>query len=214
MTDVRSHSVKAGLYARVSKAEQTSRNQISELRDYCTRQGWEIHHEYVDEDVRGSDPKPELERLLRDAHERRFDVMLAWSLDRVSRRGAQDALDLLDRLHAANVDYVFLKEPYLSSLGPWKDAVVAIIATIAKLESTRISERIRAGLARARREGARLGRPPRDPPKDLGAFVQDRRRGLSWAQLGEKYGLPRASARRLYQKACKETEAGNGRDLG
>lgn len=197
---------RAGIYCRVSTDRQETENQLRELREYAKRQGWEIVHEYVDQDVRGKDPhKPQLELLLLHAHQKRFDVVGFWSLDRLSRSGALDALGILNRLAASHVDYMSFKEPYLSSVGPFHDVVVSLIATIARFESERTSERIRAGLARAKAEGKKLGRPSREFPCPPAQLVKDRKRGLSWGRMGDKYGIPRSSARRLYQKALLET---------
>lgn len=203
--------MKAALYARVSTGYQESENQLLELRAYCERQGWEIAREYVDEDVSGKKPKPELERLLRDAHERRFDLVVFWALDRLTRRGVQEALDILGRLTAARVDYVSYREPYLSSLGPWREAIVAVIATIAKVESARFGDRVRSGLARARAQGKRIGRPPASSPVEPTQIAQERAKGASWGEMARKYSLPRTSVRRLYQKGLVDIGRGHGR---
>jgi len=142
--------MKVAIYARVSTDRQESLNQVGELRDYCARQGWEIVAEYVDEDVRGKNRKPQLEALLEGAHQRRFDVAVFWALDRLTRAGVKDAIDILHRLGSSGVDFVSFREPYLTSLGPFRDMVVGILATIANVETVRMSERIRSGLARAK----------------------------------------------------------------
>lgn len=192
---------KAGVYARVSSDRQESANQLAELREYCARRGWEIAHEYVDEDVRGTDRGPQLEAFLRDAHKRRFDVAVFWALDRLTRAGLKDAIECLYRLSGSGVEFVSYQEEYLTSFGPWRDAVVGLIATMANVETQRMSERIRAGIARARAEGRKLGRPVRAYPVEPAVIVQERAAGASWGALARKYRLPRSSARRLYQKA-------------
>src|SRR2546427_11288567 len=95
-------------------------NQIAELREYAARQDWEIIREYVDEDVRGRDRKPQLEALLLDAHQRRLDVAIFWALDRLTRAGVKDALDILHRLGSAGVDFVSFRESYLTSICPFR----------------------------------------------------------------------------------------------
>jgi len=197
--------MKAAIYARVSTDRQESLNQLGELRAFCERKGWQVAREYVDEDVRGTAPKPQLEALLADAHQRRFDVAVFWALDRLTRAGVKDAIDILHRLGASGVDFVSFREPYLSSLGPFRDMVVGIIATIANVEAARMSERIRSGLARARAQGRKLGRPRAVHPVAPAVIAQERALGASWGELARKYGLARSSARRLCQKTLAES---------
>ena len=204
--------MKAAIYARVSTDRQESLNQIAELRECAARQGWEIVREYVDEDVRGKDRKPQLEALLLDAHQRRFDVAVFWALDRLTRAGVKDAIDILHRLTASGVDFVSFREPYLTSLGPFRDMVVGILATIANVETVRMSERIRSGLARARAQGKHVGRPKASYSVSPTQIAQERDRGASWGSLASKYGLSRTSVRRLYQKGLMESGEGHGRE--
>src|SRR3989475_4247736 len=206
--------MKAAIYARVSTDRQESMNQIAELRDFCARKGWEIVREYVDEDVRGKDRKPQLEALLEAAHQRRFDVAVFWALDRLTRAGVKDAIDILHRLGFSGVDFVSFREPCLTSLGPFRDMVVGILATIANVETVRMSERIRSGLSRARAEGKHVGRPRAVYSVSAAQIAQERAAGASWGALASKYSLPRTSVRRLYQKGLMENDGGHGRDGG
>src|SRR5437870_4103715 len=202
--------MRAAIYARVSTDRQETLNQLRELREYCARQGWEVAREYVDQDVRGKDRKPELERLLLDAHQKRFDVAIFWALDRISRKGALDALSILDQFAKFGVKFISFTEPYISSVGPFSDVVVTLIATVANFEAGRMSERIRAGLARARADGKRVGRPPLTA--DATQVVRDRAQGASWSELAEKYRISRSSARRLYQKGLMKSGQAQRRD--
>ncbi len=198
--------MKAAIYARVSTDRQGTENQLRELRAYCGRQGWEIAGEYVDEDVEGKvERKPRLEALLLDAHQRKFDVVAFWALDRVTRRGPKDALDFLHRLGQSGVEFVSYQEPYLRGLGDFRDMVVDIVATIANVETKRMSERIRAGMRRAKEEGRHLGRPPKTYPVGPAEIVKERAAGASWGALGAKYGLARTSVRSLYQKGLVDS---------
>ena len=118
--------------------------------------------EYVDQGQSGAKAgslRPEFSRMMQDASQRRFDLLLFWSLDRLSREGVAQTLDYLNRLNAWGIGFRSFSEPYLDSLGVFKDAVLAILACIAKQERIRISERTKAGLERARRAGKVLGRP-------------------------------------------------------
>jgi DNA invertase Pin-like site-specific DNA recombinase len=197
--------MKAAIYARVSRGDLESENQLRELREFCARKGWEIFAEYVDEDVRGDAPRPQLQALLRAAHETRFEIALFWSLDRMSRAGVKDAIDTLYSLEAAGVEFVSFREAYVNTLGPWRDAVIGLLATLAKMEKVRLSERTKAGLARARAEGRRLGRPRRDYGTLTAAdVVQMRAQGHSWAKMEADTGIPAGSLRRLAKMASSE----------
>lgn len=204
--------MKAAIYARVSTDRQEAENQLRELRAFCERKEWQIAREYVDEDVRGKDRKPQLEALLLDAHQKQFDVAIFWALDRLTRAGVKDAIDILYRLTASGVDFVSFREEYLNSLGPWRDAVIGLLATVANVETVRMSERIRAGLARARSQGIHIGRPRRAYPVEPAQIAQERAQGASWGVLASRYGLPRSSVRRLCQNAVAHPSASHGRD--
>jgi DNA invertase Pin-like site-specific DNA recombinase len=200
--------MKVALYARVSTNLQESLNQVSELRDFAVKRGWEIAREYVDEDVRGKQSrKPQLEALLHDAHRGEFELVTFWSLDRLTRAGPDDAADILGRINAAGCDFVSYREEAINSLGPWKRALIDLLAIVANFESQRASERIRAGLTRVRGQGRRLGRPRADLHGLSGPDVVALRvAGLSWAQIEEKTGLSSGTLRRL----AKITSQGNG----
>ena len=201
--------MRAAIYARVSTDRQESLNQLAELREYVSRQNWNMFREYVDEDVPGKERKPQLEAMLADAHARRFDVAVFWALDRLTRSGVREAVEILHRLGTAGVGFVSVREPYLNALGPFRDAVVGIIATIAKLETERMSERIRAGITRAKAQGKRVGRPSVPPEK--GAEARSlREQGLSWSQIAERTRLGRTTVRRLCQNGSAKTTAPQG----
>lgn len=190
--------VKCAIYARVSRGDLESENQLLELRAFGDRKGWTVVGEYVDEDVRGDAPRPQLQALLRAAHERRFDVAVFWSLDRMTRAGVKDAIDTLYALDAAGVEFVSFRELYVSSLGPWRDAVIGLLATLGRLEKVRLSERTKAGQARARAEGKHIGRPPRDYGGLTAADIaRMRAAGVSWAKMASDTGIPTTSLRRL-----------------
>jgi len=164
--------------------------------------------------VRGKDRKPQLEALLEAAHQRRFDVAIFWALDRLTRAGVKDAIDILHRLGSSGVDFVSFRESYLTSLGPFRDMVVGILATIANVETVRMSERIRSGLSRAKAEGKHVGRPKAIYAVSPAEIAQERAAGASWGSLASKYDLPRTSVRRLYQKGLTENDGAHGRDGG
>jgi DNA invertase Pin-like site-specific DNA recombinase len=120
--------------------------------------GWTISCEYAGRESCAKRDRIEFQEMSRDAAHRRFDLLLFWSLDRFTREGVLETLTHLNRLTGAGVDYRSFTEPYFDSCGICKDAVISILATIAKQERIRLSERVQAGLARARGQGKRLGR--------------------------------------------------------
>src|SRR6516165_4687248 len=161
--------VKVALYGRVSTkgGRQDTENQLIALRDYCARQKWTITGQYVDHETGGTSKRPHFQRMFADARARKFDLLLFWSLDRFSREGVSATLNHLERLTSAGVNWRSYTEEFLDSLGPFRDAVLAILAVIAKQERLRRSERARAAIARLRRQGQadRLGRPRTEPSK-------------------------------------------------
>ena len=198
---------RVAIYARVSTDRQESLNQIAELREFAERKGWEIAAEYIDEDVSGKQTrKPQLERLLRDAHHGDFQLVAFWSLDRLTRAGPDDAADILGRIDAAGVDFVSLKEEAINSVGPWKRVLIDVLAIVANFEARRNSDRTKAGLARARANGKRLGRPRRDYGSLSAAdVVRMRAEGLSWSKLEVDTGIPAGSLRRLAKMASTKS---------
>ena len=156
---------KVALYARVSTKDgrQDTENQLIQLREYRARQGWATVAEYVDHDSGGHPRRQHFQRMFADARARKFDLVLFWSLDRLSREGVSATLNHLERLTAAGVNWRSFTEEYLDSTGLFRDAVIAILAVIAKQERIRRSERASAAIARLRRQGRtdHLGRKPK-----------------------------------------------------
>lgn len=174
------------IYARVSTRDrQEVKNQLRELRLFCRKQGWPIAGEYVDRDSGGKADRPEFRRLFEDAHRRKFDMVLFWALDRFSREGVLRTLTYLNDLESAGVEFKSYTEQYLDSSGLFKEAILAILATLAKQERIRLSERVKAGLARARQEGKRLGRP-RLPASAMEEIRQLYREGQSKREIARR----------------------------
>ena len=172
-----------GVYARVSKRDgQDTANQLAQLREFAKTQKWDIVHEYVDRITGKHSDREQFQRLFEDASKRKFDLVLFWSLDRFSREGVKATLDHLQRLASYGVGYRSYTEQYLDSCGIFKDAVLAILAVIAKQERIRISERTMAGLEKARRQG-RIG--------ELDAL------GYTTREIGEEMGISAASVCRI-----------------
>lgn len=136
---------------------QDAANQSIKLVEYCQRHGWEFI-EYTDRMSGTRADRVAFVRMCEDARLKRFDLVLFWALDRFSREGTLKTLEYLQRLDGYGVAWKSFTEQYLDSTGMFRDTVIAILATIAKQEHARLSERVVAGLRRARREGKILGR--------------------------------------------------------
>ncbi len=152
---------RAVLYLRVSTIDQTTANQERELREVAARMGCDIVKVYKDHGIsgaKGRDKRPAFNALLRDAAKRQFDMVMAWSVDRLGR-SLQDLVAFLSELHALRID-LFLHQQGLDTTTPAGKAMFQMMGVFAEFERAMIQERVRAGLARARSEGKRLGRPP------------------------------------------------------
>ena len=161
--------MKVALYARVSTTKQEAENQLLQLRDYAKKNNYNIYLEYIDIITGSEDSRPYWDNLFRDAHKNLFDIVLFWSLDRFSRSGTLYTLQKLKELENLKVGWISYTEQYLNTVGQFRDVVISIMATIAKLERERISQRTKAGLIKARNVGKRgKDKKPRKWRKDKG----------------------------------------------
>jgi len=158
-------TVRVALYTRVSTADQEPENQRRELLAYVEARGWRLTREYCDRGISGAkDRRPALDELVADAKRRRFDVLLCWRLDRLGR-SLRHLVLLLEDLDAAGVRFVTLAEGI--DLGTAAGRLqLHILSALSEFERARIQERVRAGLARAKAQGRRLGRPRSTPLGD------------------------------------------------
>ena len=178
--------MRAAIYARVSTLDQEPENQLQELRRYVEARGWTAV-EFVDRGVSGSkDRRPALDALIKDAKRRRFDALVCWRLDRLGR-SLKHLVTLLDELQALGVAFVSLGEG-IDCTTPAGRLQLHVLAALAEFERARIAERVRAGLARARANGQRLGQKPlRISSEDL-----DRTAHLSVRRAAAALGIPRS----------------------
>ena len=151
--------MKIAIYGRVSTDKQDTGNQLIQLREFGEKQGWTVFREYVDYESGSKAHRVEFQRMFSDASRRKFDLVLFWALDRLSREGVLPTLQYLNRLESYGVGFRSFTEPYFDSCGVFKDAVIGIMATLAKQERVKRSERTKAGLARVKAAGKALGRP-------------------------------------------------------
>ena len=144
--------MKAFLYARVSTKDkgQDVENQLAQLREFAIRMGWTIVHVYIDHESGSTDDRAEFKAMMLAASQHKAHVVLFWALDRLTREGALPTLQYLNTLTSYGVAFKSFTEQYLDSCGIFKDAVISILATIAKQERQRMRERVIAGMSTAK----------------------------------------------------------------
>jgi DNA invertase Pin-like site-specific DNA recombinase len=182
--------MKAAIYARVSTVNhgQDTGLQTRELHEYCERRGWQLAGEYVDQGISGTKEKrPELDRLMADAHKRRFDVVAVWRFDRFAR-STSHLLRALETFQALNVHFVSLTESVDTST-PVGKMVFTILGSVAEMERQMIVERVRAGLRNARAKGKTLGRPRLSV--DVAMIGRLRTQGRSVREIASELGYSR-----------------------
>jgi DNA invertase Pin-like site-specific DNA recombinase len=177
--------MKAVVYVRVSTNKQESENQLIALREYCKKTGYQITKEYVDIISGKEDKRPNWDKLFLDAHQRKFDIILFWDLSRFSRSGTLFTLQKLQELQNLGINYISFREPFLNTVGQFKDIVISIFSTMAKIEREQISERTKAGLKRAKINGVVLGRG--SLPKEIIADVESLlKQGISYTEINKQ----------------------------
>ena len=190
---------RVAIVARVSTDKQEYLNQLLQLQEFAERQGWSIVSEFCDV-VTGSGKRDrkQFDAMMLAASQKRFDVVLFWSLDRFSREGTLPTLQYLQRLDSYGVAWRSFTEQYIDSCGIFKDVVISLLATMAKQERIQIGDRTRAGLQRARKQG-RIGGRPR---VTVDMAEVNRRRGLgeSYADIADDLGCSQAL---LYKRAAE-----------
>src|SRR6266849_1312938 len=189
---------RVAIYARVSTTNhgQDVSMQTRELRDYCERRGWAVAGEYVDAGISGAkDRRPELDRLMADAHKRRFDAVAVWKFDRFAR-SVSHLLRALDTFRVLGIEFVSLSES-LDTATPAGRMVFTVLGAVAELERSLIAERVRAGLRNAKAKGRKLGRP--QSILDSRIIATLRGQGLGWRAVAKQLGVGVGT---LYRMAC------------
>ena len=179
--------MKVAIYARVSTSNngQDPAMQTRELREYAECRGWTVANEYVNIGISGTKEKrPELDRLMSDAHRRRFDAVAVWKFDRFAR-SVSHLLRALETFKAQGIEFVSFSEQ-LDASTPAGKLVFTVLGAVAELERSLIVERVKAGLRNARAKGKKLGRPRVYP--DSHRIAALRAEGLSWAKIAERLG--------------------------
>jgi DNA invertase Pin-like site-specific DNA recombinase len=189
--------VKIAIYARVSTDKQDTENQLVQLREFAAKDGWEIAGEYVDYESGSKGDREQFQRMFVDASRRKFDLVLFWALDRLSREGVLKTLQHLNVLESYGVGFRSFTEGYFDSCGAFKDVVIAIMATLANQERVKRAERTKAGLARVKAAGKRLGRPLKLNGEHHAAISRLRAAGMSCRAIAGQLGISDRSVRRL-----------------
>ena len=189
------------IYARVSTDKQKVDTQLNELRQFVARSGWITHREYIDQSFTGaSTNRPAFLEMMEEARKRKFNVLVVWKLDRLSR-SLKDLINTLDELGSLGIDFVSY-DNNLDTSTPTGKLVFQIVGAVAEFEKDIIKERVIAGLANARLKGKRLGRPPvadelYEKAKEL------REQGLSFRKIGRQLGLDEGTIRKRIKSGVK-----------
>ena len=200
-------ATRAAIYSRVSTRDQDTENQAAALRAYCEAQGFKIVATYTDQESGKTSDRAGFQKMLADAGGRRFDVLIFWSLDRLSREGVAATIQHLTRLQAAGVQFKSLKQPEIDTTATWGWVIVAIFAALAEIERKILSERTKAGMERARKEGRQIGRPPASckmKTPQLRSLIAD---GASLKRIAEEMQTSRATAARYRTALIKQDQA-------
>jgi DNA invertase Pin-like site-specific DNA recombinase len=200
--------MRVAIYARVSTNNgQDPTMQTRELREYAERRGWTVTSEYVDIGISGTkERRPELDRLMSDAHRRRFDAVVVWKFDRFAR-SVSHLLRALETFKAQGIEFVSFSEQ-LDTSTPAGKLVFTVLGAVAELERSLIVERVKAGLRNARAKGKKLGRPRVYP--DPQRIASLRAEGLSWARIAERLGVGEGTVYRAAQASAKiHSQGGN-----
>jgi DNA invertase Pin-like site-specific DNA recombinase len=204
---------KTAIYARVSTVDQETANQTDQLKKFAAAQQWEIIQVLTDQTSgsKGINERKGLEQLFTLAHRRQIDIVLVWSLDRLSREGSRKTIEYLFRLENYGCDFHSFTEPFLSSLGPFKDAIIAVLGALAKQERVRISERTKAGMERFKKlHPERIIGRPRIPTEIIKEVVELKESGLSLTEIGQRMGgLSAARICQLLKQGRSNTSANN-----
>ena len=192
---------RVAIYCRVSTKDkgQDVENQLRQLREFCTKQDHTVVHEYVDHASGKRSDRDAFKEMFAAASRREFNVVLFWALDRFSREGVLDTLQHLQRLTSCGVGYRSYTEQYLDSCGMFREAVVGILAAVAKQERVRLSERTVAGLERARAQGRIGGRPQVVCDRKEVLFL--RSSGRSLGQIASDLHLSKTTVSRIVNAA-------------
>jgi len=188
-------TIRAAIYCRISTIDkgQDTENQLTQLREYAARQRWDVADIYEDHVSGKTGDREAFRRMFEDASRRCFDVVLVWALDRLTREGVFETFEYIRTLTAHGVAFESYTEAHFRTTGPAGELMLAIAAWIAKQERIRISDRTKAGVERAKREGKHCGRPKAMFRRDVAREL--RAKGWSWGKIAVQMGVPASTIR-------------------
>ncbi|MGA2351970.1 MAG: recombinase family protein [Terracidiphilus sp.] len=192
---------RAAFYIRVSPSDPNPEPQLRDLRQMAEQRGYAVVAEFTDKASGTKAKRLALEQLLADARCGRFDLVMAWSCDRIGR-STRHFFEVLDELNRLHVEFCTVREE-IDTGGPQGSAVALITAAIIGLERSLTSERVRAGMRRARMDGQHIGRQPLQ--LDHAAIYHDRRQGLSIRDIAKQHRISTATVQRVLRKLPNET---------
>ena len=189
--------MRVAIYVRVSTSDQTTENQVRELTEWADRAGHEVVTIYDDNGVsgaKGREYRKEFDKLLKGAVRREFDLVAAWSVDRLGR-SLQDLIGFLQELHGAGVD-LYLHQQALDTTTPGGKAMFQMMGVFAEFERSMISERVKAGLARTKAKGTTLGRPKVSMEREA-QILELRDQGKGMLAIGKELGIGTSTVQRV-----------------
>ena len=191
---------RAAIYVRVSTDKQTIENQVAALRQIAERQGWDVVEQYHDAGVsgaKGRDGRPGLDQMLKDASRRKFDVVMAWAIDRIGR-SLIDLLGTIQTLEASGVD-LYLDQQSIDTTTPAGKLMFQVCGAFAEFERSMIRQRVHAGLKRAVAQGKQLGRPRIDLAIEKRIQAQ-LRAGKGMLRIARECGVGSGTVQRVKQE--------------
>jgi DNA invertase Pin-like site-specific DNA recombinase len=187
--------MRVGIYARISKDSSDVDNQLLLLKEYCHRMNYEIYGEYSDVASGIAKNRPEFDRMMKDASQKKFDMLLFYALDRLTRAGTRQTIHYLEILESYGVAFKSFTEQYIDSSGIFKDVVISLLASIAQQERIRLSERIKAALAKskARKIHGRTGGRPTLDAKKIKEIKKLKTEGMSIMGISKELKISRGT---------------------
>jgi len=192
---------RVALYARVSMDSQSCDNQLRQLRDVAARNGWVVVQEYVDDGIsgaKGRDKRPAFDALLKAVVRKDFDIVMAWSVDRLGR-SLQHLIGFLGDIHSKGVD-LFLHQQGLDTTTPSGRMMFQLLGIFSEYERAMIQSRVISGLERAKAMG-RFGGRPRVSPKIITAILDKHSTGLSLRKIAKQVGVGVSTVQRTLKAA-------------
>ena len=194
--------MKAAIYTGVSTNGQTVKNQLIELRAVAERKGWEVVAEYTDKGIsgaKGRDERPGLDSMMMAANRKEFDVLMAWSIDRLGR-SLLHLLQTMNVLHARGID-LYLDREGIDTSTPMGQMIFNITGSFAQFERSMIQERVKAGMARAKKEGKHVGRPRVKPETEIKIIKLRNKHGWGVHRLAKAVGCGSGTVQRVLKQA-------------